>query len=99
MSAADAFKADTVAKNNATRDLGGMPSSWAKKPNATGQFLKNNAGNIANAAMSAINFASTIGGLSKNTMSSDEMMGSGGTTQESANGIGYTESRVDDAGI
>ena len=65
----------------------------------TGAFLKNNAGNIANAAMSAINFASTIGGLSKNTMSSDEMMGSGGTTQQSANGIGYTESRVDDAGI
>ena len=49
--------------------------------------------------MSAVNFASTIGGLSKNTMSSDEMMGSGGTTQQSANGIGYTESRVDDAGI
>ena len=51
-----------------------------KKPNAAGQFLKNNAQGLANTAMSAINFADTIGGLSKNTMTSDEMMGSGGTT-------------------
>ena len=64
-----------------------------------GSFLKNNAGGIANAAMSALNFASTIGGLSKNTMSSDEMMGSGGQVENNANGISYQESRVDANGI
>jgi hypothetical protein len=90
-----------MAKNAAAKDLGGMPSDFTKAApkGDAGQFLKNNAGGIANAAMSAINFASTIGGLSKNTMSSDEMMGSGGTTQEYANGIGYTKQRVDESGI
>ena len=64
-----------------------------------GSFLKNNAGGIANAAMSALNFASTIGGLSKNTMTADEMMGSGGQVENNANGISYQESRVDTNGI
>lgn len=64
-----------------------------------GSFLKNNAGGIANAAMSALNFASTIGGLSKNTMTADEMMGSGGQVENNANGISYQESRVDANGI
>lgn len=59
----------------------------------------NNFSGLANTAMSAINFVDTIGGLSKNTMTSDEMMGSGGASQESANGVGYTQQRVDDAGI
>lgn len=36
---------------------------------------------IANTAMSAINFANTLGNVSKNNYSSDEMMGSGGTVQ------------------
>ena len=93
--AADAFKDEQVAKNNAATDA--LPSF--KKKSGVGSFLKNNLKGIGDAAMSTFNFASTIGGLSKNTMSSDEMMGSGGTTQQSANGIGYTESRVDDAGI
>jgi len=44
----------------------------------TGQSFNNFSG-LANTAMSAISFADTIGGLSKNTMTSDEMMGSGGT--------------------
>ena len=56
-----------------------------------GSFLKNNAAGIANTAMSALNFANTIAGASKNTITSDEMMGSGGTSQQSANGINYTE--------
>ena len=93
--AADAFKADAIAKNNAATDA--LPS-FDKKGGA-GQFLKNNAGGIMNTAMSAINFANTIGSISKNNYSSDEMMGSGGTSQESANGVGYTQQRVDDAGI
>lgn len=93
--AADAFKADTIAKNNAATDA--LPS-FDKKSGA-GQFLKNNAGGIMNTAMSAINFANTINGISKNNYSSDEMIGSGGTSQQSANGINYTEQRVDDAGI
>ena len=93
--AADAFKADAIAKNNAATDA--LPS-FDKKGGA-GQFLKNNAGGIMNTAMSAINFANTISGISKNNYSSDEMMGSGGTSQQSANGINYTEQRVDDAGI
>ena len=93
--AADAFKADAIAKNNAATDA--LPS-FDKKGGA-GQFLKNNAGGIMNTAMSAINFANTIGSISKNNYSSDEMMGSGGTSQQSANGINYTEQRVDDAGI
>lgn len=94
-SAADALKGDVIAKNNAATDA--LPS-MAKKGGA-GQFLKNNAGGIMNTAMSAINFANTIGGISKNNYSSDEMMGSGGTSQQSANGINYTEQRVDDTGI
>ena len=94
-SAADALKGDVIAKNNAATDA--LPS-MAKKGGA-GQFLKNNAGGIMNTAMSAINFANTISGISKNNYSSDEMMGSGGTSQQSANGINYTEQRVDDAGI
>ena len=94
-SAADALKGDVIAKNNAATDA--LPS-MAKKGGA-GQFLKNNAGGIMNTAMSAINFANTISGISKNNYSSDEMMGSGGTSQESANGVGYTQQRVDDAGI
>ena len=59
-----------------TKFFGLDGASEAAKSGGAGAFLKNNAGGIANAAMSAINFASTIGGLSKNTMSSDEMMGS-----------------------
>lgn len=93
--AADAFKDEQIAKNNAATDA--LPSF--KKKSGVGSFLKNNLRGIGDAAMSTFNFANTIAGLSKNTMSSDEMMGSGGTIQSSANGIGFTESRVDDAGI
>lgn len=93
--AADAFKDEQIAKNNAATDA--LPSF--KKKSGVGSFLKNNLKGIGDAAMSTFNFANTIAGLSKNTMSSDEMMGSGGTIQSSANGIGFTESRVDDAGI
>lgn len=79
---------------------GGLePNMLAKKAGGAGTFLKNNAGGIANAAMSALNFASTIGGLSKNTMTADEMMGSGGQVENNANGISYQESRVDTNGI
>ena len=79
---------------------GGLePNMVAAKTGGAGTFLKNNAGGIMNTAMSAINFANTISGMSKNNYSSDEMMGSGGTSQQSANGINYTEQRVDDAGI
>ena len=79
---------------------GGLePNMLAKKAGGADTFLKNNAGGIANAAMSALNFANTIGGLSKNTMSSDEMMGSGGQVENNANGISYQESRVDANGI
>ena len=79
---------------------GGLePNMVAAKTGGAGTFLKNNAGGIMNTAMSAINFANTISSISKNNYSSDEMMGSGGTSQQSANGINYTEQRVDDAGI
>ena len=90
-----------MAKNAAAKDLGGMPDSFTKAApkGGAGQFLKNNAGGIANAAMSAIDFVGTIGDISKNKISSDEMMGSGGTSSESANGISYQQSRVDEAGI
>ena len=79
-SAAEAFKADAIASNNAAKDLGGMPASFtsAAKKGGVGSFLKNNAAGIANTAMSALNFANTIGSISKNTMTADEMMGSGG---------------------
>jgi hypothetical protein len=90
-----------MAKNAAAKDLGGMPSNFTKAApkGGAGQFLKNNAGSIANAAMSAIDFVGTIGDISNNKISSDEMMGTGGTMQQNVNGIGYTEERVDEAGV
>lgn len=53
-------------------------ASGVAKSGGAGTFLKNNAAGIANTAMSALNFANTIGNASKNTMTADEMMGSGG---------------------
>lgn len=79
---------------------GGLEAVTKAAPKSgAGTFLKNNAGGIANAAMSAIDFAGTIGDISKNKISSDEMIGSGGTSQENVNGINYTTSKVDEAGI
>lgn len=79
---------------------GGLEAVTKAAPKAgAGTFLKNNAGSIANAAMSAIDFVGTIGDISKNKISSDEMMGTGGTMQQNVNGIGYTEERVDEAGV
>jgi hypothetical protein len=40
-------------------------------------------------ASGALDFVGTMGDISTNKISSDEMMGSGGTTNESANGISY----------
>jgi hypothetical protein len=71
----------SLAEKDPTKFFGLDGTSEVAKSGGVGTFLKNNAGGIANAAMSALNFASTIGGLSKNTMTADEMMGSGGTTQ------------------
>jgi hypothetical protein len=60
---------------------GGLEAVTKAAPKSgAGAFLKNNAGGIANAAMSAIDFVGTIGDISKNKISSDEMMGSGGTS-------------------
>ena len=56
------------------------------------------ASGIMNIASSGIDFVSTLGDISKNKISSDEMMGSGGTSNESANGISYQESKVDSVG-
>lgn len=71
---------------------GGLEAVTKAAPKSgAGTFLKNNAGGIANAAMSAIDFVGTIGDISKNKISSDEMMGTGGTIQQNVNGIGYTE--------
>lgn len=79
---------------------GGLEAVTKAAPKSgAGAFLKNNAGGIANAAMSAIDFVGTIGDISKNKISSDEMMGSGGTTQQNINGVGYTEERIDEADI
>ena len=52
-----------------------------------------------NAAATAIDAVSTFSSLGKNRMSSDEMMGSGGQYEDSANGISYQQSKVDSAGI
>lgn len=99
-SAAGAFEADQRAKNAAATDLGGMPSSFTKAPKGgAGAFLKNNAGGIMNIATSAMDFIGTMSDISTNKISSDEMMGSGGTSNESANGISYQQSKVDEAGI
>ena len=87
--------ADTIAKNNAITNS--LPSFT--KSGGVGSFLKNNAGGIMNTAASALNFTNTLGNVSKNNYSSDEMMGSGGTVQQNANSVGYTEQRVDEAGI
>ena len=69
--------ADTIAKNNAITNS--LPSFT--KSGGVGSFLKNNAGGIMNTAASALNFTNTLGNVSKNNYSSDEMMGSGGTVQ------------------
>ena len=61
---------------------GGLEAVTKVAPkNGVGSFLKNNAGGIMNTAASALNFANTLGSVSKNNYSSDEMMGSGGTVQ------------------
>ena len=86
-SAADAFKADVMAQNNPVVKKAGV-----------GSFLKNNAGGIMSIASGALDFVGTMGDISTNKISSDEMMGSGGTTNESANGISYQQSKVDEAG-
>ena len=54
---------------------------------------------IGGVATSAINFVNTIGDVSTNKYTSDEMMGSGGTVNETANGVGYQEQSVDSNGI
>ena len=89
----------SLAEKDPTKFFGLDGASGAAKPGGAGAFLKNNASGIANAAMSAIDFVGTIGDISKNKISSDEMMGSGGTTQQNINGVGYTEERIDEAGI
>lgn len=68
-----------------------MPSSWTNsaKKGGIGSFLKNNGAGIMNAASSGLDFASTLSDVSKNKLFSDQMMGSGGQYEDSANGISY----------
>lgn len=58
---------------------GGLePNMLAQKSGGAGAFLKNNAGGIMNITSTGIDFFSTLGDISKNKITSDEMMGSGG---------------------
>lgn len=78
---------------------GGLePNMLAQKSGKAGAFLKNNAGGIMSIASGALDFVGTMNDISTNKISSDEMMGSGGTSNESANGISYQQSKVDEAG-
>lgn len=79
---------------------GGLePNMLAQKSGGAGAFLKNNAGGIMNIASTGIDFFSTLGDVSKNKITSDQIMGSGGQTSGSVNGISYQQSKVDEAGI
>lgn len=75
-----------------------MLAGKAAKGNLLGG-LANKAGGIMNIATGAMDFIGTMNDISTNKISSDEMMGSGGTSNESANGISYQESKVDQKGI
>lgn len=79
---------------------GGLEAVTKAAPKSgVGSFLKSNATGIASTASAAFDFANMLGSVSKNNYTSDEMMGSGGTTQQNINGVGYTEERIDEAGI
>ena len=79
---------------------GGLEAVTKAAPKSgVGSFLKSNAAGIASTASAAFDFANMLGSVSKNNYTSDEMMGSGGTTQQNINGVGYTEERIDEAGI
>ena len=75
-----------------------MLAGKAAKGNLLGG-LANKAGGALNIVSSGIDFFSTLGDISKNKMSSDEMMGSGGTSNESINGISFQESKVNEGAI
>lgn len=74
-------------------------ASKVKPAGGAGSFLKNNAGGVMNIASTGLDFINTLGSVSKNTMTSDEMMGSGRQSNENANGVSYQQSAVDAAGI
>lgn len=75
-----------------------MLAGKAAKGNLLGG-LASKAGGALNIVSSGIDFFSTLGDISKNKMSSDEMMGSGGTSNESINGVSFQESKVNEGAI
>ena len=89
----------SAVEKDPTKFFGLDGASGVAKSGGAGAFLKNNAGGIMNIASTGIDFFSTLGDVSKNKMTSDQMMGSGGQTSESANGISYQQSKVDSNGI
>jgi hypothetical protein len=87
ISPADAFKQDVIDANN--KAIAALPSF--KRPTVAGGNWKDKFGGVAEAVSNGISFVDTMRDISTNKYTSDEMMGSGGTTNQTANGVGYQE--------
>jgi hypothetical protein len=87
ISPADALKQDVIDANN--KATAALPSF--KRQTVAGGNWKDKFGNVAGVVSNGINFVDTMRDISTNKYTSDEMMGSGGTTNQTANGVGYQE--------